>query len=229
MENIKLAIFDVAGTTAKDEGLVVKAFVSAAISQGVVCNSDRLNQMIRYVEETMGQRKMDVFLHLFENNQVVAEAAHNRFVAAYLELVASGELEEFEGITPFFKELRNKGIGIAITTGFPREILDLIIKNLNWGELIDVSVAASEVENGRPSPDMIFRSMELFSKSTGIAVSADQIAVIGDTVSDMESGINAKARYVVGINSGTHPSDSLIAAGASQVIRRATQLLTFVH
>ena len=35
MENIGLVIFDVAGTTAKDEGLVVKAFISAAQSQGV--------------------------------------------------------------------------------------------------------------------------------------------------------------------------------------------------
>ena len=229
MENIKLAVFDVAGTTAKDEGLVVKAFVSAAISQGVECNSERMNAMVRYVEETMGQRKMDVFLHLFDNNQVIAEAAHNRFVTAYLELVANGELEEFSGITDFFKVLRAQNIGIAITTGFPREILDLIIKSLKWTDLIDVSVAASEVKNGRPAPDMIFRSMELFSAKSGLELTPNEIAVIGDTVSDVQSGISAQAKYVVGINSGTHPSSSLTAAGATHVLTAATQLLTHVH
>ena len=56
MGDIKLVVFDVAGTTAKDDGLVVKAFREAMIQQGVERDSDELAKMVDYVEETMGQR-----------------------------------------------------------------------------------------------------------------------------------------------------------------------------
>ena len=68
MEAIELAVFDVAGTTAKDDGLVVEAFVIAAVAMGVERGTPQLSSMIDYVQATMGQRKIDVFLHLFDQN-----------------------------------------------------------------------------------------------------------------------------------------------------------------
>ena len=229
MGDIKLAVFDVAGTTAKDDGLVVKAFVSAAISQGIACNSEPMHNAIEYVEKTMGQRKIDVFKHIFEGDLAKAEAAHERFITAYLELIQQGELEEFSGISDLFSTLKLRGIGVAITTGFPREILDLIIESLNWSNLVDYSVAASEVSNGRPDPEMILRCIDQYNFSNGASIVAGDIAVIGDTVSDIQSGINAGARFVVGINSGTHTSQALIGAGATHILAATTELLTSVN
>jgi phosphonatase-like hydrolase len=229
MENIGLVIFDVAGTTAKDEGLVVKAFISAAQSQGVEEGSLAMAKMVEYVKETMGQRKIDVFTQLFENDTKLAAAAHDVFVETYLRLVADGELEEFEGVSELFTKLRERHIGIALTTGFPREILDLIIESLGWTEHIDFSVAASEVSFGRPYPDMIFRAIESFNIQFGMDFHPDDIAVVGDTISDMQSGVSAGARFVVGINSGTHSSDQLRTTGATHVLDSVTDLLTQVN
>ncbi len=225
---IKLAIFDVAGTTAKDDGLVVKAFQLALGAVGVVPGSSQMQEMTNYVNETMGERKMDVFLHLLEGDKIKANLVHEQFISSYIQLVKDGELEEFDGVTPFFVELRAKNIGIAITTGFPREILDVIIDALNWRRIIDISVAASEVSHGRPAPDMIFKAMQGFDLAKGINLLPSEIAVIGDTRSDMESGAAAGAESVVGVASGAHTKDELIKAGATDVLDFATDLLTLV-
>lgn len=177
----------------------------------------------------MGQRKIDVFLHLCQGDERAAHAAHDRFVTSYTDLVAEGALKEFEGVSEFFRELRHRGIGIGITTGFPREILDPIIFSLGWSDLVDVSVAASEVAQGRPAPDMIFRAIDIYNKSNGLDLHAEQVAIAGDTESDMKAGVTAGAAIVLGVTSGLRSDSELRASGATDVSPSVTSLLTLVH
>jgi len=226
MAEIKLVVLDVAGTTAHDGGLVVKAFQMAmAETQPSVT---RLASMTEYVIATMGQRKIDVFMHLCDKDEQAAFAAHERFVTCYTDLVAQGELVEFDGVSGFFRELRQRGIGIGITTGFPRAILDPIIYSLGWGELIDLSVAASEVDQGRPAPDMIFRALDMYNKAHGLDLHADQMAVAGDTESDMKAGVTAGAAIVLGVTSGAHSEMRLRATGATDISATVLSLLTLI-
>ena len=226
MGQIKLVVLDVAGTTAKDDGLVVKAFQVAM--EPTNPTPDQLEEMTQYVLDTMGQRKIDVFRHLCAGDEGAAFEAHERFVTSYTDLVAEGELQEFAGVSDFFRKLSAMGIGIAITTGFPREILDPIIYSLHWDELIDVSVAASEVAEGRPAPDMIFKSIEIFNEETGADIGVDQVAVAGDTESDIKAGLAAKVAVVLGVTSGAHTEAELRAAGATIVSSSVTELLTLI-
>ena len=229
MGDIKLVVFDVAGTTAKDDGLVVKAFREAMIQQGVERDSDELEKMVDYVEETMGQRKMDVFMHLCEGNAIAAAATHEIFIEQYNNLVANGELEEFDGISQLFATLRATNIGVAITTGFPRELLSSILNDLDWRERIDLSVASDEVAAGRPAPDMILRSIDLYRNLSNQEIEPSNVMVVGDTQSDMQSGVAAGARYIVGVTSGAHDELQLKTAGATHVFDGAAQLLTLVN
>ncbi|MEI6120629.1 MAG: HAD hydrolase-like protein [Actinomycetes bacterium] len=229
MGDIKLVVFDVAGTTAKDDGLVVKAFREAMIQQGVERDSDELAKMVDYVEETMGQRKMDVFMHLCEGNAIAAAATHEIFIEQYNNLVANGELEEFDGISQLFATLRATNIGVAITTGFPRELLSSILNDLDWRERIDLSVASDEVAAGRPAPDMILRSIDLYRNLSNQEIEPSNVIVVGDTQSDMQSGVAAGARYIVGVTSGAHDQVQLQAAGATHIFDGAAQLLTLVN
>jgi phosphoglycolate phosphatase len=221
---ISMAVFDVAGTTAQDGGLVVEAFQSAMESLGVDRGSAEMDRMTDYVNATMGERKIDVFTHLCEGDEEKANLAHDQFVDSYIALVKAGRLQEFDGISALFKELRNGGTAVAITTGFPRDILDTVIDGLKWAPLIDFSVAASEVEQGRPAPDMIFRCIALYNKKFGTHISGDEIAVIGDTESDMKSGVSAGAKIIVGVSTGAHNPDQLTGAGATHVLAGAVDL-----
>ena len=56
-----------------------------------------------------------------------------------------------------FLQLKEKGIRIALNTGFSRDIADVIVSRLQWKEkgLIDDYIASDEVEAGRPQPFMI--------------------------------------------------------------------------
>ncbi len=229
MGDIKLVVFDVAGTTAKDDGLVVKAFREAMIQQGVERDSDELAKMVDYVEETMGQRKMDVFMHLCEGNAIAAAATHEIFIEQYNNLVANGELEEFDGISQLFATLRATNIGVAITTGFPKELLSSILNDLDWRDKIDLSVASDEVAAGRPAPDMILRSIDLYRNLSNQEIEPSNVMVVGDTQSDMQSGVAAGARYIVGVTSGAHDELQLKTAGATHVFDGAAQLLTLVN
>lgn len=223
MAEIKLVVLDVAGTTAKDDGLVVKAFQIAM--EPTNPSPDELSEMTDYVIATMGQRKIDVFMHLCKGDHEEANAAHERFVESYTDLVAEGELAEFEGVSTFFTELRDQEIAIGITTGFPREILDPIIYELGWGELIDFSVAASEVNEGRPAPDMILRTAELYRERFGEELTGEQIAVAGDTQSDMQAGVRAGAAIILGVTSGAHSEQELLESGATEVSTSVITLL----
>ena len=227
MAEIKLVVLDVAGTTAHDDGLVVKAFQLAMIAENPT--PAELEVMTQYVIASMGQRKIDVFRHLCKGDERAAYAAHDRFVTSYTDLIAEGELKEFDGVSEFFRELRHRGIGVGIATGFPREILDSIIFSLGWSDLIDVSVAASEVVQGRPAPDMIFRAIDIYNKSNGLELHADQVAIAGDTESDMKAGITAGASIVLGVTSGGRSESELRATGATDVSPSVTSLLSLVH
>ncbi len=226
MAEIKLVVLDVAGTTAQDDGLVVEAFQIAM--EPTNPSDSELNEMTEYVLATMGQRKIDVFTHLCKGDAQAAFAAHERFVTSYTDLVAEGLLKEFDGVSDFFRELRNRGIGIGITTGFPREILDPIIFELGWSDLIDTSVAASEVNAGRPAPDMIFRTIELYNKVKGLEIKVEEVAVAGDTESDMKAGYSAGAPIILGVTSGAHTAEELRASGATGVSPTVLTLLTLV-
>jgi len=229
MADIKLAVFDVAGTTAKDDGLVLKAAQSALLHMGITSSSSDFQAASDYVNITMGQRKIDVFKYIFDGESAKAEKAHDEFIRSYISMVGNGELEEFNGISKFFERLRELQIGISITTGFPREILDPIIRELDWTNLIDVSVAASEVKEGRPAPDMILKSIETYEQIKGIPVSPAEVAVIGDTISDVQSGVRAGAKFVIGVTSGAQHPDNLFDFGATHVLPYATDLLTVVN
>ena len=226
MSDIKLVVLDVAGTTAKDDGLVVKAFINAI--EPLNPSATELASMIDYVNVTMGQRKIDVFMHLCNQDFAQANAAHHRFVESYRNLVAEGLLEEFEGVSDFFRELSDRGVGVALTTGFPRSILDFIIESLGWQQLVDVSIAASEVVQGRPAPDMIERAIELYNADRGTDLGASQIAIAGDTQSDIQAGLSAHATIVAGVTSGASSKEELVAAGATHTLDSVVELLDLI-
>lgn len=228
MGAVNLVVFDIAGTTAKDDGLVLQAAQKALVALDIAIDSPRYFDATQHINQTMGQRKIDVFLHIFQQDLALAEQAHELFVANYQAMVAAGGLSEFEGVSSLFHALATEGIGVAITTGFPRVILDVIIEGLGWADKIDSSVAADEVAQGRPAPDMILRSIENFNRQKSCSLTPAQIAVVGDTESDMQSGVRAGAKFVIGVTTGAHEEQALVDSGATHVLHDVTKVFALV-
>ena len=229
MSQTKLVLFDVAGTTIKDDGIVVKAFIRGLTSSGIQVTEPELAQMVDYVNATMGQRKIDVFRKLMGHDFNKANTLHNHFITAHEKLVREGAIIPIEGIEKTFYDLKFQGIRIGLTTGFPREILGQIITVLNWGKYLDVSVAASEVEAGRPAPDMIIKASGQVQREFGTTIAPENVAVVGDTVSDMGSGVAAKSKFIIGVTSGASSEGELFSAGATHVLPDATKIFSVIY
>lgn len=57
--SVQLVVFDMAGTTVEDGGLVQQAFLAADEHAGLSRTPAEGQSMLRYVVDTMGQSKID--------------------------------------------------------------------------------------------------------------------------------------------------------------------------
>ena len=107
--DVELVVFDMAGTTVTDDGLVERAFVLAAKRSGLADTADEVAEAIEFVRETMGQSKLDVFRELTDSEEA-AVAATAEFEAAYGELVEQVGVTAIAGAADLFQELRDSGV-----------------------------------------------------------------------------------------------------------------------
>lgn len=211
-ENIELVVLDMAGTTVRDDGVVERAFERAAERTGV---AERVPwpDALAYVRETMGQSKIDVFTHLAGGDRAAAERATAQFEDAYAEIVAEDGIGEVEGAADTIRALRSRGLSVVLTTGFSPVTRDTIIDALGWQGLVDLALSPSDAGRGRPAPDLVLTAL---LRTRASAVSA--VAVVGDTTSDVASGLRAGAGFVAGVLTGSHDRRALTDAGAHAVI-----------
>jgi phosphonatase-like hydrolase len=214
----ELVVLDMAGTTVLDDGVVEQAFQRAAERTGV---ADRMpwDQALSYVRDTMGQSKIDVFTHLAGGDRVAAERATAAFEGAYAEIVEEQGVTEITGAADAIQGLKDAGLTVVLTTGFAPVTRDALIDGLGWRGLIDLALSPVDAGRGRPAPDLVLTALMRTQTSSVAAV-----AVAGDTVSDVESGLRAGAGFVAGVLTGAHGVEALSAAGADAVLADVTGL-----
>jgi phosphonatase-like hydrolase len=159
-----------------------------------------------------------------------AQAAPERVQRVYAEFVErmnryyaqDPQVREIAGVSETFRGLRERGVRVALDTGFSRPLADTIISRLGWREsgLLDATVTSDEVERGRPHPDMIFRAMSL----TGVTDPA-QVVKVGDTPSDLQEGTAAGCGWVVGVTEGSHSREELAAFPHTHLIPTVAHLI----
>lgn len=219
MPQIKLIVFDMAGTTVKDENEVQYCFLEAANATGLTADLDKLTFM-------MGWPKKLVFQTLWreqigeDHPDYIAniETSFAKFRNVLENHYRTQPVHPTEGCIELFDWLRQHGIKIALTTGFYREVTNIILNRLGWDQgldrdyigsdnsLIQASITPSEIYNneGRPTPYMIQKAMYR------LGVRDSQTVInIGDTPSDIESGMNANCLYSFGVTNGTHTREQL--------------------
>ncbi len=213
-----LACLDMAGTTVRDDGAVEAAFTSALAAVGIAEGTPRHGQAQEVVRATMGWSKADVFATLLEPGD--AARATGAFADAYEAIVAAGDVTEVPGALEVMRGLRTRGVLVCLTTGFAPSTREALLGALDWHHEIDLALSPADVGRGRPAPDMILGAM------TRLGVGVPQaVAVVGDTVSDLEAGSRAGAGAVVGVLSGAHDEATLSAAPHTAIIPDVTGLM----
>jgi len=219
MSGITVACLDMAGTTVADEGSVMSAFRAAMEQAGLPRGTDRYDRAADIVQATMGQSKIEVFRRIL-GTEAAAAAANSAFEAHDAQVVRAGQVAPLAGAMQTLTALRDAGIKICLATGFSPATRDVVIDTLGWHSLIDLALSPADAGRGRPFPDLPLTAL---LRLGGGAVS--ELAVVGDTPSDVESGRRAGAGVVAGVLTGSANRKDLEAAGAPHVLDRIADLL----
>jgi len=218
---IKLAVFDIAGTTVADDHAVSHAFLNAFESYGYKDVSEEdVNPLMGYkkpVAIRMVLDKMDI-----EEDIELEEDIHNEFVTEMMDHYEySPEVKAMPEAENVFLLLKAKGIKVALNTGFSKDIADVIVHRLQWKErgLIDDYIASDEVEAGRPQPFMIHTLMQRCGVDD-----PKEVIKIGDTEVDINEGRNAGCSLVVAVTTGAFTKEQLQEYNPDHIIDDLSQL-----
>ncbi len=218
----KLVVLDIAGTTVNDFGLVQKAAMNTMKENlAVDVTLDDANKV-------MGIPKKTAFEQLCSLHQVEVSAEqidglvfhfNERLTAQYAE---KGSIELMPHAGELFESIRACGSQVYLNTGFNRAIADVIVQNLNLGNVLNGYIGSDEVMAGRPQPDMIRLAM----KRSGVEYS-HFVMKVGDTISDLYEGFSAGCAWNVGVLTGANTYEELRTAPYSQILSNLQPLLGY--
>lgn len=225
-EKIALVVFDLAGTTVKDNGEIARAFQKAMAAFGYIVPVAEINPL-------MGYEKREAIRTMLEEHEAngdrittgLIEKIHDRFLKEMVYYYqTTTELEPLPGAEETFRELRKRGIKIGLNTGFSKPITDALMQRLNWvPQKADFVISSSDVAKGRPYPFMIQDLMHQADVSD-----PKQVIKVGDTEVDVREGQNAGCLYSIGVTTGAFTRAALLPFGPSFILDNLTELLPII-
>lgn len=221
---IKMVVFDMAGTTVNEDNLVYKTLMNAINTAGFSYNLDQVlavaagkekKEAIRSVLKTYGA----------DFDETLVAGIYEKFIN---QLKLAYEVEPIlpqPGATDLFEKLKAKNIRTVLNTGYDRPTAEAILNRLGWvpGKDFDTLITASEVSQNRPEPDMILLAMKQYEITDGSAVMK-----VGDSSIDIEEGQNAGCSLSIGITTGAHTREQLQNAKPNAVIDHLIQILDII-
>ena len=196
VSKIEGVIFDWAGTTV-DFGCFapVNVFIDVFKNAGIEVSLEE-------ARESMGMLKIDHIRAMLSMPRISA-LWEEKFGRAFTEQDVENLYAEFEpallsslseytdpipGVVETVKALRNQGLKLGSTTGYTQSMMDVVVPNaLKKGYAPDFYITPDGTNSfGRPYPYMIYRNMEELKLSA-----AWKVVKVGDTVSDINEGVNA--------------------------------------
>jgi phosphonatase-like hydrolase len=167
----------------------------------------------------MGQSKIVVFRAVFGGDEERAQDANRRFEAAFDGAVSRGEIEALPGAETALEAFRARGARVCLTTGFSSGTRERLMDVLGWRDLVDLSLSPGDGVRGRPYPDLILSALMRLEVDA-----VQEVAVAGDTASDLVAGTAAGAAVVAGVLTGAHDRAQLSAAPHTHVLDSIAEL-----
>ena len=195
IENLQGIILDWAGTTI-DYGSLAPVQVFQAVFEQLGIDVSEAE-----ARGPMGQAKIDHIRAMLSidriqglwqkrfgrpSSQEDVEDMYSSFLPLQ-KSVLSKHSELIPGVSQAIRELSQRGLRIGSTTGYTRELMDVVEPLANaQGYTPQVTVCSDEVAAGRPAPWQIYRAAE----KLGI-YPMSKLAVVDDSIAGIQAGLHA--------------------------------------
>lgn len=191
---LKAVVLDWAGTTV-DHGCMapVATFMQAFAETGVPISVEEARAPMgmpkwHHIQaitqaDAVAQRWQEAFGRRPDDGDV--DRLYERFLPLQVQTVEKHS-DLIPGLLDTVAGLRARGLAIASTTGYPREVMDVVMRIAKeHGFEPDVTVCAGDTPAGRPGPFMALQALIKLSISP-----VESVVKVGDTAVDIEEGLN---------------------------------------
>ena len=180
---MRAVVFDCDGTLVDSERLSFQAWREILGRHGYdLADAD--------IAATRGQSYPDVHGYFAERATIPGADDFWPTLSGRLFELFETDLEVFDDAVATARELKERGVPIAIATSSLRERLDATLRAAALEDVFDVTVAGDEVENGKPAPDLFLAAAERLG-----AAPAECVAV-EDSPAGVEAALAAGMRVV---------------------------------
>jgi phosphonatase-like hydrolase len=225
MRQAKLVVMDLAGTTIVDSGDVASSLCKAFALRGFEVPHDWANALMG-IPKTVAIS--DLLVRLGVDGRSVGfmplvNEIHDLFVADMIDHYSvTAPAAVIDGVEDVISRMYAAGLIVYFDTGFDRTIANEIVRQVGWTSRAWYRgvITSSDVDNGRPFPDMIYEIMRRCSVRY-----PDSVVKIGDTPSDIQQGERAGCGMVIGVTYGTHGEEALRLAGATAIANTPDEIL----
>lgn len=208
----KMYIFDMAGTTVNENGLVYKTLKNVIKDAGFFVDDNEFHKF-------HGKKKFDVINSHTKDDIHSMELFHKFEKKLKQEYFDNDQVEVMPYTFETFDKIKNNGDLVCLNTSYPRDIATRLIYKLNLNDGIDDYVCSDDVPKGRPYPYMINYLADKYNVENCFDVTK-----IGDTVIDIQEGKNAGTGEQIAVLTGADNRETLEKARPTRIIETLKDL-----
>jgi len=201
--NIAMVVFDWAGTMI-DHGSRAPAsvFVQAFAKHDIEITTDQargpMGMAKRAHIQTIASYPEVAAAWQAQHGRAFAESDIDAIYAAFLPLQLAclhDYCQVIPGVVEMIDQLRGRGIKIGSSTGYTKELMDVVLREAeHQGLTVDAMLCASDFDEGRPAPWMIYEN----ARRLGV-YPMNRVIKIDDTVAGVQAGRNAGC-WTIGVS-----------------------------
>ena len=192
-------IFDCDGTLVDSEPLARTAWERALAAHGyALTDAD--------AEASVGLPYPRVHAYFAERVPLPAAEPFWGELSAELFALIDSDLVRFDDAVEAARELRSRGVPVAVASSSPRERLQRTLGRAGLLDAFDVVVSGDEVANGKPAPDMFLLA------ASKLGVAPEDCIVVEDSPPGVQAGVAAGMK-TIGVCRVPGTEGALAAAG----------------
>lgn len=199
MTETKIIILDFDGTLGDTASVIIKTMHETIREMGLPTRTDE------QCAAMIGLRLVEIPPVLFPECDIDVDLYADTYRRLFDIHNKDGAVNLYPNVIETLKALKARGITLTIASSRGQASLSQFVKNLGLTDIITYILGAGDVENGKPHPEAIFKTLDKYG------FTPDQAIMVGDTIFDIQMGINAGTR-TCGVTYGNGSRESLSPA-----------------